>query len=240
MKRTIPVIVLVIICFYNCHNKSDRNDMLSSFILLNDIASSFRLDISNGPDHNHVLSIERRNVEPSVYDGRMGYNLFLIRRFKADSPDKKQDLFSRLLKGQYRIIGYNDMRKELYAFRIVQEGVAFIIKNIVRIEIDKNKVKDIKPRGSFQYGSINPSGTSGILIDERVIAVDLKKGSHRRLDIKVDEDAANPWMGKQVGGGYDLSGKYMNIVWSDEKNCILFIRGKDRKETKRIKINLSS
>ncbi|MBU1075855.1 MAG: hypothetical protein KKH98_01090 [Spirochaetes bacterium] len=237
ITRMVLFLVLLFLTAVHCNREDQADDQLKKVVLC-DKDVHFQTNISYGKQRQYILSIERKTIEMPIYDGLSGYNLFLIRKYTKDLPHQKRDEYTEIIKGQYRLMAYNDRNKRLYAFRIFQDGAVFSIRNINVIDIKRKSISEIGPVGSFQYASVDPAGEKCLLVNDRITVVDLISGSHYALNTRVEENAANPWIKNRVGGGYNLSGEYMNISWENKKNALLTVKNAEGVPEKKIKIIL--
>lgn len=249
-----------LVLFFVGHTFSTPGNEKTFFTFNDDELMAFEKKIEYKPEKkDSFLKISRINVNGPYYDGILGYNLFIIR---GKSNYHLEDVLTLLLRGQFRLFGYDMAKNKLYAYRTFQTSDSFLIKNIAVISIKKTTEKKnplteylhhipkepvveiIGPEGEYQYASCSPDGKYCLLIDNRVTVIDIQKKKVLKKDVGIEiSTAAEPMRkgeggGTIIGGDYNLSGEFLEMRWETNTSGKLICRDKNKKLVEEFIINI--
>ena len=217
-------------------------DTFAEFYVLKD-ASYWEGDLykTNVRDNKgNEYSIVRKVIAQPTYDGPPGKTVITITK-------NGHTIFFEEILGQFQLFGFSSDQDELYTFHNGQQGAEFRILNIVLFSQKYLKGKAIGPKGSFQYGSPSPDGTYCLLLDYRLFAVNLFNGRWEQLqteyefnNMEADPTREGKYGGTNIGGGVNLSGDYIEMIWQKAKSGILIIKNLKHKIIKEILINIKN
>jgi hypothetical protein len=168
------------------------------------------------------------------------------------------DVLTLMVRGHFRLFGYDIEKNKIYAFRTFQIGAYDLINNIAIISMKKLKEKDerldashipgeidieiIGPRGEYDYGSCSPDGKFCILFFSEATVIDLQKKAIIKHDLGIKDlpaaEPMRPFKGGTIIGGYNLSGEFLEMKWETNTSGNLICRDKNKKVLKIIKIDL--
>lgn len=227
-------------------NKSDK----TFFAFIDDKTKGFEQSIeymkSKGKS---IYKISRINVDGPYYDGISGYNVFMVRKDSFPTPT---DVLTLMVRGHFRLFGYDIEKNKIYAYRTCQIGADSHINNIAIISKKNIKEKDKKfdeshipdeidieiigPPGEYDYGSCSPDGRYCILFGAKDTLIDI----NTRTVLKEDLGISYPTPGsfEYAVVVYDLSGEYLELKWETNTSGKLICRDKNKKILKIVKIDL--
>jgi hypothetical protein len=173
-------------------------------------------------EEKSIYKISRINIDGPYYDGIRGYNVFKIRKESFPAPI---DVLTLMVRGHFRLFGYDIEKNEIYAFRTFQISAYDLIDNIVIISKKKIKEKDeefdeshipdeidieiIGPAGEYDYGSCSTDGKFCILFFGKATVIDLQKKTIIKNNLGINaipeaEPTRSSKEGTIIGGSFNL------------------------------------
>lgn len=192
---------------------------VAGFTRFDDRASKERISFVAPLETKKRLSVSRRVLGVMQYDGSSGVNQLALRlQSRPDKGDWRRSsrvVYSAALVGQYPLAGFYRKEMVILAYAVEQVGIAPVIIALVGIDTRRCRIHTIGPRGAFQYASVSPDGRYAVLVDDKVVVVDIPGGKSYVVPGASVTARAYPGKGDEIGGGYDLSGKHLEFVWKD-------------------------
>lgn len=175
-------------------------------------------------------TVSRVTVQRPNYDGPPGYTAILVTSEQVPGPGVWKEELTVFVRGQYRLLGVDAEQHRVMCYETAQRGVAGTIVNLVVFDPEHRNGEIIGPKGAYQYVSCGDDGHYCVLVGSSVTIVDMRSGTSRRMPSPepVPSNAADPphdtERGYWIGGGYNLSGEFVEMLWEDSTSGTLIVR----------------